>query len=464
MKIKLIFINCAIVLSAMFGAQVVFANTPPYADFSYEMHFNSFYIGFCYPHINLWLDASACYDAEDPGNLLEVRWTIQYGEYGSNNTYTSTYNWTTDRYFHYESSDYYPFHVKLEVKDTGGLVSSKEKDLSYPVNMDLTIEPSPLDFGNVDVGSYYDQTVRFTNIASGNCVIHINGITSTNFQFEVIGPTTFDLDKGNYQDVTVRFSPTAGGYHQADLNIESSLEHSFFCINNVSVYGTVNLSDLYSNPSSLAISPTTVEAGNTFDFSGMIQNQGAGSTGADFQVNVFICPNPNELTFYNATHVGAFYVGALDPGSNYSFNETVTVPLSVTTGTYYVWVSIDPTDAVTESNETNNQQSCGTPLEINATGIEGENSQTITHFDLHQNYPNPFNPSTTIQFSLPKSVYVSIKIYDLLGNEIETLLNGYRQTGEYQIEWNAEDFPSGIYLCRLVAGDYVETKKLILQK
>ncbi len=83
---------------------------------------------------------------------------------------------------------------------------------------------------------------------------------------------------------------------------------------------------------------------------------------------------------------------------------------------------------------------------------------------LGQNYPNPFNPSTTIQFHLPKPIFVSIKIYDLLGKEVETLISEYRHAGEYKVEWNPVGFPSGMYLYRLEAGDFVETRKLILQK
>lgn len=86
------------------------------------------------------------------------------------------------------------------------------------------------------------------------------------------------------------------------------------------------------------------------------------------------------------------------------------------------------------------------------------------YFVLNQNYPNPFNPLTTIKYHLPKSISVSIKIHDLLGKEVETLISEYRYAGEHQIEWNAKDYPSGIYLYRLEAGDFVETKKLILQK
>ena len=83
---------------------------------------------------------------------------------------------------------------------------------------------------------------------------------------------------------------------------------------------------------------------------------------------------------------------------------------------------------------------------------------------LSQNYPNPFNPETTIRFSLPEQNTVTLKIYDLMGSEIETLLNTQMQAGNHQVRWSAKHVPSGIYLYRLQAGAYSNTRKLILQK
>jgi photosystem II stability/assembly factor-like uncharacterized protein len=85
-----------------------------------------------------------------------------------------------------------------------------------------------------------------------------------------------------------------------------------------------------------------------------------------------------------------------------------------------------------------------------------------TNYTLTQNYPNPFNPNTKIKYSIPQSSNVVIKVYDILGNEIETLVNEERPTGTYEITWYAENLPSGVYFYRLQAGDYVETKKMVL--
>ena len=101
-----------------------------------------------------------------------------------------------------------------------------------------------------------------------------------------------------------------------------------------------------------------------------------------------------------------------------------------------------------------------------STGIVGiENEDQIpTEYSLSQNYPNPFNPSTTINFTLPSSEFVTLKIYDLLGREVAALVNEEKSAGSYDINFNAFQLSSGIYFYNLQAGSYTEMKKLTLIK
>ena len=106
-------------------------------------------------------------------------------------------------------------------------------------------------------------------------------------------------------------------------------------------------------------------------------------------------------------------------------------------------------------------------LEIN-TGVNDEKS-VITTFRLEQNYPNPFNPSTTIKFSIPSvdmghAPSVQLKVYDILGNEITTLVNEDKPAGEYEVIFDATGLPSGIYFYRLTTVNNTLAKKLILLK
>jgi hypothetical protein len=85
-----------------------------------------------------------------------------------------------------------------------------------------------------------------------------------------------------------------------------------------------------------------------------------------------------------------------------------------------------------------------------------------TEFRLVQNYPNPFNPTTRIEYAIPKTAHVSLKVFDLLGREVATLVNENLQPGSYETTFDGKDLSSGVYLYRLQAGGFVETKKLLL--
>jgi hypothetical protein len=97
------------------------------------------------------------------------------------------------------------------------------------------------------------------------------------------------------------------------------------------------------------------------------------------------------------------------------------------------------------------------------TGIdEGPSPFTPRTFRLRQNYPNPFNPTTAIGFEIGDVGFVTLRVYDLLGHKVTTLVNTELAPGDYQVRLNAEGFASGIYFYQLKAGGLVETKKLML--
>jgi len=85
-------------------------------------------------------------------------------------------------------------------------------------------------------------------------------------------------------------------------------------------------------------------------------------------------------------------------------------------------------------------------------------------YSLQQNYPNPFNPSTKISFTIPETGYATLDIYDVLGNKVKNLVEGNKSPGVYDFQFNAMDLPSGIYYYKLVAGGFVDVKKMILLK
>ena len=104
-------------------------------------------------------------------------------------------------------------------------------------------------------------------------------------------------------------------------------------------------------------------------------------------------------------------------------------------------------------------------LIIRPTNVNEKYTSTMPDkFRLHQNYPNPFNPTTTISFDLPEQSHVTLKVYNILGQEIATLINEVKQAGSYKETFDASSLSSGVYIYKLSAGTYTSSKKMILIK
>ena len=97
-----------------------------------------------------------------------------------------------------------------------------------------------------------------------------------------------------------------------------------------------------------------------------------------------------------------------------------------------------------------------------SSGVEQFGNSTPNSYELDQNFPNPFNPSTTIRFSVPSSEFVSLRIYNSIGEKVAELVNQVLPAGIYNVNWNAENVSSGVYFYKIQAGSFINTKKMIL--
>jgi hypothetical protein len=173
-----------------------------------------------------------------------------------------------------------------------------------------------------------------------------------------------------------------------------------------------------------------------------------------------------------------------DMGNNI-WSRTVTVPAGTPGGQYAYKFGMDHPGA---SNENNGQEWMdnemafgvnhafflldGPPIVMNnlfgtqdpIVSVEKLEDLLPAQFELEQNYPNPFNPSTKIRFTIPEAGLVTLKVYNLLGQEVITLLNEEQTSGVYEVTFDAAQLPSGIYFYSINAGDFVATKKMILLK
>jgi len=108
-----------------------------------------------------------------------------------------------------------------------------------------------------------------------------------------------------------------------------------------------------------------------------------------------------------------------------------------------------------------------TTIDYTATtdlSVDVEDEFNLNSYELAQNYPNPFNPSTQINYNVGEGGLVSLKVYNILGVEVAALVNEYKSAGRYQVSFDSNDLPSGVYIYRLSVNDFTKTRKMILEK
>ena len=213
-----------------------------------------------------------------------------------------------------------------------------------------------------------------------------------------------------------------------------------------------------------------------------------GSTTATIEAYIADINHPIHLVTFEAVQDGSIYFRALKAdggspfyprlfddgtygdeyaGDNTFTNNSVRIDLLDTPGEYGIRiaaVSTSKRDITFADVETFS-------IKEQATGIN-KNSSLPQDYCLYQNYPNPFNPTTIIKYSIPvietrhasSQRHVHLKVYDVLGKEIATLVNEYKRAGLYTIEFKADELKSGVYFYRIISGDYSETKKMVLLK
>jgi hypothetical protein len=194
-------------------------------------------------------------------------------------------------------------------------------------------------------------------------------------------------------------------------------------------------------------------------------NSGAGNSQFNKLTSAVVVPGSivyatdqvsGDILGYGVTDVtGSYSISGLAPGT---YNVTVD-------GVGY---STSSSQSVSTSYDSNGNPVVGSASfsvsAVTAVQLQPQVGAIPKLFTLNQNYPNPFNPSTTISFSIPQGTRVSLKVYNILGQEVATLVEDYKQAGDYSVQFNASKLASGVYFYRLQANDFAQTKKLLLLK
>ena len=295
-----------------------------------------------------------------------------------------------------------------------------------------------IDFGNVLVGSFKDTSVTIAN--NGADVLNIASIVSSGNSFSA-RIASASLKPGQSFVDTLRFSPAAVGFANASIVITSNASSS---PDTIQVRGNgvlvLRSAEIHHNRDTINVGIVYVD--HSKDTSFVVSNIGNDT----LHVDSITVTNPR----FTVRHSGF----AVAEGS--SFTDTVRFT-ALTVGTFSGFLILH-SDATNTSSDT-----------IVVIGM----CQKLTYageqivpkeFSLSQNYPNPFNPSTIINYQLPKSNRVTLRLYDAIGREVATLVDEYKQAGSYDVQFNASKLSSGVYFYRIQSGNYVDLKKMVLMK
>jgi hypothetical protein len=164
----------------------------------------------------------------------------------------------------------------------------------------------------------------------------------------------------------------------------------------------------------------------------------------------------NDSTFIRTGEFENYYYSYSDNYTRLINSKPAIGPLSEVAGgtvSYTIW-----------EDSSNNKINLFGIKRVDYLGTVENNSWSVAKFTLSQNYPNPFNPTTTVNYQIPELSFVTLKVYDVLGNEIATLVNEEKPAGSYEVDFSGNNLTSGIYFYQLQAGEFIETKKMILLK
>jgi photosystem II stability/assembly factor-like uncharacterized protein len=237
--------------------------------------------------------------------------------------------------------------------------------------------------------------------------------------------------------------------------------------------GGVNWYDQYNNQLIASLAMTSLTTGYGVGFNGTIVKTVTGGetvplapvllSPANNSSNVSLTPTlfwntVNGATSYKVLVSSMITFGNIVDSATVTTNQRTIPPGKLNIASTYYW-------KVCANNQYGSSPySDAWNFSTVITGIEKISNDLPKSFSIAQNYPNPFNPTTSIKFDIPKSSFVKISIYDISGKEVATLVNEQLQPGTYETDWNASAFSSGVYFYKILAGNYTETKRMLLIK
>ncbi|VAX23324.1 Alkaline phosphatase [hydrothermal vent metagenome] len=391
------------------------------------------------------------------------------------------------------------FPVEVKFVSTGGISFDMDVNGNYAYLIhspgDFSIfniaDPSnPVKLSSLGTENYFDIKIQnnYAYLLAGNNDLQILNISDPSNPTEVSRKTFFGISRGiavSGDYLYVADNSTAHGFQIIDISdpanpVLSGSIDSISC-NSVTVLGnyaylaeansTVRVIDISdpTNPTqigSLSIDGVPLNIESSGNYAYVV----SGTNGLRI-IDISNPSNPAEVGFFKNddyfmdAKVVYPYVYIAD-GYGYVRIVDVTNPASPNEVGVFA-TGYQPTGIAVDNNlifvpaEKNGFYILNNDLLVS---VKSKTNEIPRNFLLSQNYPNPFNPTTVISYSLPESGFVSMKMYDILGNEVAVLVNEYKPTGNYSIEFNGNDLSSGVYIYQMQAGSFIDTKKLMLLK
>ena len=302
----------------------------------------------------------------------------------------------------------------------------------------FTISKSAIDFGNTKYLTVKTDSVQVKN--PGTSTLNVTSAVSTNPKF-IVAPGSAAIAPGDSLKFFVVYAALDTGAITGKVVLTHDAVKGKDTVN-VSAYGQAGISSL--NKSTMTIGPIAVSTSKT-----------------DSVVMTDVGNFALQVTGVVSTRPTVFSVSplvtTLGVGSNQKFIITATLDSAKQRKAtiYFVHDGISLLDSVS--------------ITLNSTTGVASSDALPQSFELSQNYPNPFNPSTTIEFALPQKEFVTLKIFNLLGQEMGTLLSEEMNAGKHSVRWEGKNasglaVPTGVYMYRIQAGDFTQIRRMVLIK
>ena len=392
-------------------------------------------------------------DTWQVGTLQQIRWTSNgtqcvHIDLSTNNGS----NWTSVVTSYSTSTGVFPWTIpnlpstqcRIRVRDCGSSSISAESGMFTIMQPQgrLTVLQSTIDFGTVDIGKSKQASVTFRNDGNGNLTVGTPSISGNNStEFRIVGGVSTSIPPSSTGTITVEFIPNnPAGLKQAML--------------------TFTTSDSQAPQATISLSGTAQGDAGGIVLQNTELNFGVVNVGYSATRNLYVI---------NMSQSPVYLTGIVTEGTYKSlFEAEMKTSNPIPAGmSAMIQVTFRPTGSGMRTAQLCFHSSdpkmpqCSVPLFGDGTTAVGEPPASPAELTLHPNYPNPFHGTTTIQFSVRRTMPVMVYIHNAAGELQATLDAGTREAGTHAIVWNAEGLPAGIYHCRIVADGQQATRKIL---